>query len=212
MRATDTAVSPATFSVLAPALPPRAVQLRGRCQPADSRFAVFGRSGCEPGRYSDREGATVCSACYFGYWSGTGQPGCWPWWPFAILFGLLLAAGWWYRRWLRRRVLARRYLEQWRANQQKFGSMSSRWQSANRRMALSKVAAAPPVAVGAAAAHPEPPALPRLADRCGPPTLSTPLPAPSGAKKKSIPRGAPMRRLALRPNPERSKGHVTALD
>ena len=38
------------------------------------------------------------------------------------------------------------------------------------------------------------------------------LPAPSGANKKSFPRGAPMHHLAPRQNPERSKGHSTALD
>ena len=38
------------------------------------------------------------------------------------------------------------------------------------------------------------------------------LPAPSGANKKSFPRGAPMQHLAPRRNPERSKGHFNPLD
>ena len=38
------------------------------------------------------------------------------------------------------------------------------------------------------------------------------LPAPSGANKKSFPRGAPMQHLAPRRNPQLSNGHLIALD
>ena len=38
------------------------------------------------------------------------------------------------------------------------------------------------------------------------------LPAPSGADKKSLPRGAPMQHLAPRQNPECSSGHFNTLD
>ena len=37
-------------------------------------------------------------------------------------------------------------------------------------------------------------------------------PGRAGANEKSFPRGAPLQHLAPRRNPERSNGHVTALD